>query len=161
MQLLLLAAKRQGVRGCRSTRQRRRCQSLSGRCQPSLAGASAGDAVCGAELRNWVREMIWVLRKALERCSWDRGEFFLLCSMAQPLTQLHREGRMGDPHGVQGQDQGTGLGEPLRTLKLHPKKLHQPKALALLREQFWCEEEAAGFSVAEDIVQHQLWSGLL
>lgn len=61
---------------------------------------------CETEPGKWSRS----LEKPLERCSWGRGEFFLLRSMAQSLTQLHQERRMGDPHGVQGQDQGTGLG---------------------------------------------------
>lgn len=73
---------------------------------------------------------------------------------------------MDEPRGVQDQEQRAGPGErcdhggPCNVPKSHPKRLHQPKVLALLREQFWSEEEAAAFSVAEDIVQHQLLSGL-
>lgn len=106
------------------------------------------------------------LEKPLERGTWGCGEFFLLGSTAQPLTWLHRQGRMDEPRGVQDQEQRAGPGErcdhrgPCNVPKSHPKRLHQPKVLALLREQFWSEEEAAAFSVTEDIVQHQLLSGL-
>jgi len=68
---------------------------------------------------------------------------------------------MDDPRGVQDQHRRSGLGEwhghtrSCKVLKLHPKRLHQQKVLALLREQFRCEEEAAAFSVDEDVVQHQ------
>ena len=117
---------------------------------------------CKIEPGKWSRSV----EKPLERDTWGCGDFFLLGSTAQPLTRLHQEGRMGDPRGVQDQDQRAGLEEqhghwgPCNISKLHPKRLHQLKVLALLREQFWFEEEAAAFSVAEDIVQHQLLSGL-
>lgn len=82
------------------------------------------------------------LEKPLERGTWSCGEFFLLGPTAHPLTWLHREGRMADPHSAQDQDQGAGLGEwcghwrPCNILKRHPKRLHQPKVLACRREQF-------------------------